>query len=112
MDHKSEVGGKGCGSTERGCARSYVWMTVSRAPLRPMFLYSAHGEGGTNPVDRKSNFNTPTPEEVRKSKAAGQKANAALIKKQESEGHLASQKVWDYYQAALKKHEEARAKKK
>ena len=59
-----------------------------------------------------SKFNI-RPRRIRKSsQAAGLKANADLIKKQVSEGHLASQKVWDYYQAALKKNEEARAKKK
>jgi TRAP-type transport system periplasmic protein len=63
-------------------------------------------------TQHKVNFQIPTPEDFKIIEAAGKKANAALIKKQESEGHAASQKVWDYYQAALKKHEEARAKKK
>jgi TRAP-type C4-dicarboxylate transport system substrate-binding protein len=53
----------------------------------------------------------PTPDDQKIIEAAGQKANAAHIKTQESAGHLASQKVWDYYLAALKKHEDARAKK-
>ena len=54
----------------------------------------------------------PTPEDQKTIQAAGLKANADLIKKQVSEGHLASQKVWDYYLAALKKQEAARATKK
>jgi hypothetical protein len=33
------------------------------------------------------------------------------IKTQTSAGHAASQKVWDFYQAALKKQEAARVKK-
>jgi hypothetical protein len=53
----------------------------------------------------------PTPEDLKTIQATGQKANADLIKKQESEGHRASQKVWDYYLTALKKQEDARAKK-
>jgi TRAP-type transport system periplasmic protein len=63
-------------------------------------------------TQHKVNFQIPTAEDFKIIEAAGTKANAALIKKQESEGHVASQKVWDYYQAALKKNEEARAKKK
>jgi TRAP-type C4-dicarboxylate transport system substrate-binding protein len=54
----------------------------------------------------------PTPEDQKIIASAGKKANDAMIKKQESSGHLASQKVWDYYLKALKKYEDERAKKK
>ncbi len=42
---------------------------------------------------------------------AGQKAQEYMLKKQESEGHKAVRKVWDYYTTARKKYEGERAKK-
>lgn len=55
---------------------------------------------------------SPTSEDQAIIAAAGLKANDAMIKKQESEGHKATAKVWDYYLKALKKYEDERAKKK
>lgn len=54
----------------------------------------------------------PTPEDQAVITAAGEKANDTMIKKQESEGHKATRKVWDYYLKSLKKYEDERAKKK
>ncbi len=63
-------------------------------------------------TQHKVKFQIPTAEDFKIIAAAGAKANAALIKKQESEGHAAARKVWDYYMASLKKYEDQRAKKK
>lgn len=53
-----------------------------------------------------------SPEDQKINIEAGKKAQEYTLKKQESEGHGAVRKVWDYYMAARKKYEDERAKKK
>jgi hypothetical protein len=57
-------------------------------------------------------FKGASPEDQKFILEAGNKANEAMFKKQESEGHKGIREVWDYYQKARKKHEAERAKKK
>ena len=54
----------------------------------------------------------PSPEEKKIIVEAAQKGNETMLKQQESAGHTAVRKVWDYYKNALKKYEDERAKKK
>jgi len=53
----------------------------------------------------------PSPEDRQLILEACKRAQDYIIKKQESEGHTAAHKVWDYYTSALKKYEDQRAKK-
>jgi TRAP-type transport system periplasmic protein len=52
-----------------------------------------------------------TPEEKAFNAKAIETANDLMIKEQESKGHKAAGKVWDYYLKALKKYTDERAKK-
>ena len=56
-------------------------------------------------------FNYATPEDQKFILEAGNKANEAMIKKQEASGAKGAREVWDYYLKARKKHEAARVKK-
>jgi TRAP-type C4-dicarboxylate transport system substrate-binding protein len=51
-----------------------------------------------------------TPEESKVSIKAREEARKYMIKKQESEGHKAARKVWDYYSEALQKYTAERAR--
>ena len=53
-----------------------------------------------------------TPEEQKINLEAGKQAQEYMLKKQESDGHGAVRKVWDYYMAARTKYEDERARKK
>jgi hypothetical protein len=53
-----------------------------------------------------------TPEERKLNTEAVKKAQEYMLMKQESDGHGAVRKVWDYFMAARKKYEGERAKKK
>ena len=53
-----------------------------------------------------------TPEDQKINFEAGKRAQEYFLKKQESEGHTAAPKVWNYYMNALKKYEDQRARKK
>jgi TRAP-type C4-dicarboxylate transport system substrate-binding protein len=53
----------------------------------------------------------PSPEDRQKILDACHKAQEYIIKKQESEGHAASRKVWDFYTSALKRYEEKKPAK-
>ena len=51
----------------------------------------------------------PSPEDRAKILDACHRAQEYIIKKQESEGHGAARKVWDFYTSALKKYEEKKS---
>jgi hypothetical protein len=53
-----------------------------------------------------------TSEERKLNTEAVKKAQEYMLKKQESEGHGAARKVWDYFMAARKKYEGEKARKK
>lgn len=53
-----------------------------------------------------------TPQEQKINLEAGKQAQEYMLKKQESDGHGAVRKVWDYYMTARKKYEGERAQKK
>ena len=57
-------------------------------------------------------FKVASPEDKKFILEAGNKANETMFKKQESDGHKGVREPWNYYQAARKKYEAERAKKK
>ena len=57
-------------------------------------------------------FKEMSPEDQKIFVEASNKATEYLLKKQESDGHTAARKVWNYYLNALKKYEDQESKKK